>query len=163
MYKCDKHTEKYSKKANGLTSDLKILYNYPALDRCEAEKEVLHNIRKFDLIQFMGLKDKNGTLIYFGDILTDEYNNLLTPVCEIQNEEHILYFKPLQHLDKRIGIGCKSTYSNTLEIIGNIYINSELFIGMQQKDKLVNIVNIIKKIAATQPVKKFEINQYKMY
>ena len=74
-----------------------------------------------ELIQFLGLKDKNGKIIHFGDILTDCRNNLLTPVCEIENGEHILFFKPVQYLDKKISIGCKSTYSNTLEIVGNIY------------------------------------------
>lgn len=68
-------------------------------------------------IPFMGLKDKYGTPIYFGDILKDEYNTLLTPVCEISNDEHILFFKPLKHLDKNFCIGCKSTYSHTLEIV----------------------------------------------
>ena len=74
-----------------------------------------------ELIQFLGLRDKNGKIIHFGDILTDGCNNLLTPVCEIENAEHKLFFKPVQHLDKKTNMGCKSTYSATLEIIGNIY------------------------------------------
>ena len=71
------------------------------------------------LIQFLGLKDKNGKKIFFGDILKDEFGNLLTPVIEIENAEHIFYFKPINHLKTKLHIGCKSTYSNTLEIIGN--------------------------------------------
>ena len=76
--------------------------------------------KKFESIQFMGLKDKNGTLIYLGDILRDDNNNLLTPVCEVLNGEHILFFKPIKHLHKKIAIGCKSTYSGTLEVVGNM-------------------------------------------
>ena len=78
--------------------------------------------RQSMLIPFLGLKDKNGRVIHFGDILKDNRNNLLTPVCEIENGEHILFFKPVQHLDKKLSIGCKSTYSNTLEVVGNIYL-----------------------------------------
>ena len=77
-------------------------------------------------IQFMGLKDKNGTLIYLGDILRDDNNNLLTPVCEVLNGEHILFFKPIKHLHKNFAIGCKSTYSETLEVIGNMKETPEL-------------------------------------
>lgn len=78
------------------------------------------NNYKNSIIQFLNLKDKNGNQIYFGDILKDEFGNLLTPVIEIENDEHIFYFKPLNHLNTKLNIGCKSTYSYTLEIIGNI-------------------------------------------
>lgn len=82
------------------------------------------NTRKADLVEFLGLKDKNGTIIHFGDILKDNENVLLTPVCEIEHGEHIFFFKPVHFLNKEFKIGCKSTYSNTLEIVGNIYDKS---------------------------------------
>lgn len=82
--------------------------------------------KRINNILFMGLRDKNDKLIYFGDILKDDNNNLLTPVCEVLEDEHILFFKPIKHLNKKIAIGCKSTYSNTLEIVGNVYSNVEL-------------------------------------
>ena len=62
----------------------------------ENEKDKIQN--KYKLLEFLGLKDKNGQLIHFGDILIDECQNLLTPVVEIENEEHIFYFKPIKHL-----------------------------------------------------------------
>lgn len=120
--------------------DLEKCLSIFALEHSEAEREVLDNISKIQLMQFLGLKDKKGTVIHFGDILMDEYNNLLMPVCEISNEEHILFFKPIQYLNKDINIGCKSTYSNTLEVVGNIYINSELFVGMKEQNKLGKII-----------------------
>ena len=70
------------------------------LEKFQAEKEVLENINKIELMECLGLKDKNGKTIYFGDILLDETNNtLLTPVIEITNEEHTLFFKPLRFLN----------------------------------------------------------------
>ena len=59
--------------------NLQEIITFFNLEQCEAEKQVLCNINKFDRMQFMGLRDKNDTLIYFGDILIDENNNLLTP------------------------------------------------------------------------------------
>lgn len=120
--------------------DLKKLINCLALEQCEAEREVLHNLNKIELMQCVGLKDKKGSLIYFGDILIDEDKTLLTPVFEIANSEHTLFFKPLHHLNKTYQIGCKSTYSNTLKVIGNIYKNSELFAGLQEKNKFINLI-----------------------
>ncbi len=116
------------------------------LNSFEAEREVLDNLQKIKLMQFLGLRDKNGHLIYFGDILVDNMNNLLTPVIEIENAEHVLFFKPIKHLNQPLlNIGCKSTYSETLEVIGNIYINSELFSGVKETDKLLNILKSIQK------------------
>lgn len=87
-------------------------------------------------LQFMGLRDKNGTLIYVNDILKDDNNNLLTPVCEVLNGEHILFFKPIQHLHKNFAIGCKSTYSETLEIIGNMKESPELIKSCLQDKRI---------------------------
>ena len=156
MLKYSKRELKNKKATIKFEFNLQKILKLFALDRCEAEKQVLYNIRKFDRMQFMGLRDKNGSLIYFGDILIDDNNNLLTPVCEVSNGEHILFFKPLQHLNKKISIGCKSTYSNTLEVIGNIYVNSELFAGVQEKDKIVNIAAILKNMTTIQTTIQFE-------
>lgn len=101
---------------------------------------ITHQKSETDLIRFLGLKDKNGKIIHFGDILTDSCNNLLTPVCEVENGEHVLFFKPVQHLNKKTNMGCKSTYSNTLEVVGNIYTgllgdnHSKFTLLLPQKD-----------------------------
>ena len=124
--------------------DLKKLISVITLNHNDAEREVLNNLNKFEHMEFLGLRDKNGQIIYFGDILTDEFNNLLTPVCEISHGEHILFFKPIKFLNKKIGIGCKSTYSNTLEVIGNIYKNSQLFSGLKAKNILTKLIRTSK-------------------
>lgn len=84
------------------------------------------NKKNRDSLQFMGLRDKNGKLIYVDDILKDDNNNLLTPVCEVLNGEHILFFKPIKYLHKNLAMGCKSTYSETLEVIGNMKESPDL-------------------------------------
>jgi len=112
MYAPKHYPIKMETKQTKLNTSDKLFYKNPSLKALKS-------------MPFMGLKDRNGISIHFGDILRDEYNNLLTPVCEISNEEHILFFKPLKHLDKSFCIGCKSTYSHTLEIIssGNIILD----------------------------------------
>lgn|SRR5574344_588667 len=104
---------------------LKNLANLFVFEEYKKEKEISTN-NQTELIECLGLKDKNGQIIHFGDILKDRFENLLTPVIEISNAEHILFFKPIQHLNKNFSIGCKSTYSHTLEIVGNIYESSRI-------------------------------------
>ena len=75
-----------------------------------------------DLIQCTGLKDKNGTLIYMGDVVKDDATNSIYKVGEkkcaiyLENDEYIGYFHELSmaFAEKR------------LEVIGNIYENPEL-------------------------------------
>lgn len=88
-----------------------------------------------DIMQYIGLRDYSGHVIHFGDILIDSSNNLLTPVIEVSNNEHTLFFKPIQHLNKSISIGCKSTYSHTLKIVGDLW-NIRLLIEKIEKGTL---------------------------
>ena len=125
----------------------------------DAEREVLDNINKIELMQFLGLKDRFGRVIHFGDILVDEYYNFLTPVCEVSNDEHILFFKPIQHLGKSFNIGCKSTYSNTLTVVGNIYKNSELFCGMKTKNILGNFIKFSQNPELLKTTIRIELNK----
>ncbi len=134
-------TKRNTKKCNKNLEITQQMITQIFLNCFDAEREVLDNLYKIERMQFLGLKDKNGKLIYFGDILKDEQNNLLTPAIEVENNEHVLFFKPIKHLKHPLlNIGCKSAYSQTLEVIGNIYTNSELFSGMKETDKLVNFM-----------------------
>lgn len=126
-------------------TDINSFIQQILLNKEEAEKQVLENMGKIELVKFLGLKDKNGKLIHFGDILKDDNKNLLTPVCKIEHGEHVLFFKPIQHLNIDLNMGCKSTYSTSLEVIGNIYMNSELFTGLQEKGRLDTIILSAKK------------------
>ena len=61
-----------------------------------------------DLMQFTGLKDKNGKEIYEGDIVRQDYDNAL---CEVKFISGC--FSPFKH-------------DGQFVVIGNIYENPEL-------------------------------------
>lgn len=96
----------------------------------------------FILMQCTGLKDKNGELIYEGDIINDKSNHIRVVVWEQDCFKYPAlktsrYFhRPISNqLEKRrIGLRGKLTFQDAIgkcdkkhfEVIGNIYENSEL-------------------------------------
>ncbi len=74
------------------------------------------NFEECILMQCTGLKDKNGKLIYEGDIL--RINNK-----EIQPVEYMECYAQF-HIERH-GV-VESFFANTYEVIGNIYENPEL-------------------------------------
>ena len=84
--------------------------------------EIDDEIDDYDLMQYIGLKDKNGREIYEGDIV------------EYKNEYHVIEWDDCKFMAK--GFYCSSqdtpddffsefAYTNC-KVIGNIYENSEL-------------------------------------
>ena len=74
----------------------------------------------FVVMQYTGLKDKNGKEIYDEDILRlqDETNKL--------HYYQVKYVENLFVLDGELAVHIKSAYFKEREVIGNIYENKEL-------------------------------------
>lgn len=73
------------------------------------------------LMQFTGLKDKNGTEIYEGDICNQL---LLRKFGEEENPRYVgeVTFQP----SSGYRVGSEGIWQNDIEVIGNIYENREL-------------------------------------
>lgn len=78
----------------------------------------------FILMQYTGLKDKNGKEIYEGDIL--RFSDVDTAIVEWNKEYASFIVKPIQdyYFDSEI-LG-NAIENNKEEVIGNIYDNPEL-------------------------------------
>lgn len=80
----------------------------------------------YKLMQFTGLRDKNGKEIYEGDILqyTDNFNRPITGVVQYLGNGFWIEEKDETHY-----------MPNDREVIGNIYENPELIGGTQKEEK----------------------------
>ncbi len=98
-------------------------------------KESHNGIVKYEdgiLMQFTGLKDKNGKEIYEGDILKGlDPNNEAIELFEVEwDNKYSGYFFEYAFSDYgRSTIGCGIEFGFEFEIIGNIYENPELMEG----------------------------------
>lgn len=79
--------------------------------------------------QFIGCRDKNGTLIFNGDIVLSTYGRCstdkigLTRIGIIEYKDSIASYR-IAIKDSKVNISFRDT--NEIEVLGNIYDNSEL-------------------------------------
>ncbi len=77
--------------------------------------------RNLEIMQYTGLKDKNGIEVYEGDVGNDEFNN---KVIVKWNEQFYCY--ALLTIDEVVKDDWNFDLNDLNEIVGNIYENPEL-------------------------------------
>ena len=80
--------------------------------------------RNLEVMQYTGLKDKNGKEIYEGDIVKYKYTSR-EQIAEIKYNKEKLGF---DFADNKVNLSYAYNFRqiNNIEVIGNIYENSEL-------------------------------------
>lgn len=116
-------------KVDKINFENKIIVTY--LDELPFPTSAVYSFEDIELMQYIGLKDKNGKEIYEGDIVRKKCNYLNTGETKIRLYKVVWKEEWCAWALKKLGNCTQSCYmyKNELdfcEIVGNIYENPEL-------------------------------------
>lgn len=105
--------------------DFQVSSGYDGYDRPTYEDDTS---KRYDLMQFTGLLDKNGVEIYEGDILSDDQFGVSPVVFEEESASFVTNIKCHEtgSRDQLARFYCVDGTSRFAVVIGNIYENPEL-------------------------------------
>lgn len=132
----DKNRKKFADQINRFLFDKNGNINFITyIDKTNKTKDILeselesekHYIKEFEIMQWTGLKDRNGKEVYVGDIVKGYFNAdvIESHICLIltdkEKKEGCRYF-----LVENMLFGYEYPIPNEIEIVGNKYENPEL-------------------------------------
>lgn len=107
-------------------SDLDIFIDKFQINNCIQYDDYLF-IKKFlKIVQSTGLKDKNGKLIFWGDLLKDESGRIFTYKELWKDRELVCFWQNINFKNYFQEEGYKLGCYDILEVIGNVHENPEL-------------------------------------